>query len=81
MANLGRDKENTAIQGLPLENANAISPVTITNETLIEFVEEGDVTIVLQDDTANTKTILAGSRYAIGKTVKTITFSGTFSVH
>ncbi len=69
------------IQGMPIERGNATSPYTVlSGDSAIEFTEGGDVTVTLKDDTVTTTTVLAGSRYAIGREVKTFTVNGTFSV-
>ncbi len=69
------------IQGMPLERGDATSPYTVlSGDSAVEFTEGGDVTCTLKDDTTTTTTVLAGSRYAIGREVKTIAINGTFSV-
>ncbi len=69
-----------AIQGMPLGRGDATSPYTVSsNDTVVEFTEEGSVTCTMSTGTSDT-TVLAGSRYAIGNGVKTITFSGTFNI-
>ena len=70
-----------SIQGQVLARGNAISPYMVeTTDTLVEFVEGGDVTCTLEDGTVTVTTVLAGSRYAIGNGVAIIDSSGIFNI-
>ena len=70
------------IQSSVLQRGNATSPYTVVDtDKVVEFTEAGDVVVALTSGKAGTTTtVLAGSRYAIGIDVKTITFNGIFSV-
>lgn len=73
---------NKTIQSSVLARGNATSPYTVqvTGDDVVEFVEAGDVTCTFANGTTTDTTVLAGSRYAIGNGVITITFGGAFNV-
>lgn len=76
-----RTNATDTIQGPVLERGNAVSPYTVqSSDRVVEFVSEGDVVTTLGNGTPTTTTVLAGSRYAVGAGVVTITFAGTFNV-
>ncbi len=79
---MGMGKEGSEIvQGMPLGRGNATSPYTVSpTDTVVEFTEGGDVICTPNSGADTTTTVLAGGRYVIGSGVKTITFTGTFSI-
>ncbi len=70
------------IQGMPLSyGMGAVSPYTVeATDSVIEFLETGEVTVVLGDGTTVVGNVLSGGRYAIVRGTKTITFGGTFNI-
>lgn len=69
------------IQAMPLARGNATSPYTVQNlDQVVEFATAGDVTCGFASGATTITTVPAGSRYAIGNGVTTITFGGTFNV-
>ena len=76
-----RTNAGDTIQGIPLGRGDATSPYTVQDlDRVVEFITAGTVTCALETGGPTTTTILAGSRYAIGCGVTTITFSGTFNI-
>ena len=69
------------IQGMPLGRGNATSPYAVeTTDTLVEFIDSGDVTCTYPGGATTLTTVLAGSRYSISNDVTTITFTGVFAI-
>jgi len=71
----------TKIQAMPLGSGNATSPHTVVDkDQVVEFTEAGDVVCNSGEVNETTTTVLAGARYSLNSGIKTITFSGTFSI-
>ena len=65
---------------MPLGKGDAASPYTVRDEdVVVEFTADGTVDTAMTDGATTTTTILKGGRYSLSG-VKTITFSGTFSI-
>jgi len=72
---------NKTIQAQELATGDAVSPYTVQNtDDAVEFTSGGVATCTFGTGVTTDTTVLAGSRYAIGNGVVTITFGGTFNI-
>jgi len=68
------------IPAMPLGKGDATSPHTVLEEeVVVEFTTDGTATTEMVDGSSTTTTVIKGGRYSLSG-VKTITFSGTFSI-
>lgn len=70
------------IQGMPLGRATITGAYDVqATDSIVEFLDAGDVTCTLPNGTTTTVTVLAGSRYSVLKEqVTNIDFGGNFNI-
>jgi len=73
--------DGQVLQAMPLGmGLNATSPFIVEGQRVIEFLENGSVTLTFIDNSTKTGNVLGGSRYAIAQEVTKVEFSGKFNV-